>query len=116
MIKALHETSVVQLELTDDLMNKPPTFPVSLIKLYTSSDKELFLLRNKPPFEIPPVHEGDEKKIVKVLKERRTRNKKDREYLVRYRNPTQENRWLIEKDITNGDKLLRSFIHERNPK
>ncbi|MBW0550466.1 hypothetical protein O181_090181 [Austropuccinia psidii MF-1] len=66
------------------------TFPVSLIKPYSSSDKELFPLRNKPPLEIPPLEEGEEKKIVKVFKERRTRNKKEREYLVRYRNPTQE--------------------------
>ncbi|MBW0555357.1 hypothetical protein O181_095072 [Austropuccinia psidii MF-1] len=86
MIKALHGPNAVQLELTGELMNKHPTFPVSLIKTYSSSDKELFPLRNKPPFEIPPLKEGEEKKIVKVLKERRTRNKKEREYLVRYRN------------------------------
>ncbi|MBW0485341.1 hypothetical protein O181_025056, partial [Austropuccinia psidii MF-1] len=82
MIKALHEPNAVQLELTGELMNKHPTFPVSLIKPYSSNEKELFLLRNKPPVEIPPLEEGEEKKIVKVLKERRTRNKKEREYLV----------------------------------
>ncbi|MBW0575484.1 hypothetical protein O181_115199 [Austropuccinia psidii MF-1] len=79
MIKALHGPNAVQLELTGELMNKHPTFPVSLIKPYSSSDKELFPLRNKPPLEIPPLEEGEEKKIVKVLKERRTRNKKERE-------------------------------------
>ncbi|MBW0566661.1 hypothetical protein O181_106376 [Austropuccinia psidii MF-1] len=42
MIKALHGPNVVQLELTGELMNKNPTFPVSLIKPYISSDKELF--------------------------------------------------------------------------
>ncbi|MBW0562752.1 hypothetical protein O181_102467 [Austropuccinia psidii MF-1] len=83
MVKALHGPNAVQLELTGDLMNKHPTFPVSLIKAYSSSDKELIPLRNKPPLEIPPLEEGEEKKIMKVLKERRTRNKKDREYLVR---------------------------------
>ncbi|MBW0549074.1 hypothetical protein O181_088789 [Austropuccinia psidii MF-1] len=97
-------------------MNKHPAFPVSLIKPYSSSDKELFPLRNKPPLEIPPLEEGEEKKIVKVFKERRTRNRKEGEYLVRYRNPTQEDEWLLEKDITNADKLLRRFRHERNPK
>ena len=61
------------------------------------------------------MEEGEEKKIVKVLKERRTRNKKEREYLVRYRNSTQEDEWLLEKDITNADKLLRRFRHERKP-
>ncbi|MBW0565665.1 hypothetical protein O181_105380 [Austropuccinia psidii MF-1] len=116
MIKALHGPNTVQLELTGELLNKQPVFPVSLIKPYSSSDKELFPLRNKPPLEIPPLEEGDEKKIVKVLKGKRTRNKKEREYLVRYRNPTQEDEWLLEKDITNADKLLRRFRHERKPK
>ncbi|MBW0538044.1 hypothetical protein O181_077759 [Austropuccinia psidii MF-1] len=55
MIKALHGPNAVQLELTAQLINKHPTFPVSLIEPYTSSDKELFPLRNKPPLEIPPL-------------------------------------------------------------
>ncbi|MBW0570471.1 hypothetical protein O181_110186 [Austropuccinia psidii MF-1] len=97
-------------------MNKHPIFPVSLIKPYRSSDKELFPLRNKPPLQIPPLEEGEEKKIVKFLKERRTRNKKEMEYIIKYRNPTQEDEWLLEKDITNANKLLRSFRHERKPK
>ncbi|MBW0569864.1 hypothetical protein O181_109579 [Austropuccinia psidii MF-1] len=109
MIKALHGPNAVQLELTDELMNKHPTFPLSLIEPYSSSGKELFPLRDKPPLEIHPFEEGYEKKIVKVLKERRTRNKKEIEYLVRYRNPTQEAEWLLEKDITDSDKLLRRF-------
>ena len=65
---------------------------------------------------MPPLEEGGEKKIVKVLKERRTRNKKEREYLVRYKNSTQEDEWLPGKDIKNADKLLRRFRHERKPK
>ncbi|MBW0502063.1 hypothetical protein O181_041778 [Austropuccinia psidii MF-1] len=116
MIKALHGPNSVQLELTGELMNKHPTFPVILIKPYSSKDKESFPLRNKPPLEIPPLEEGEEKTIVKVLKERRTRIKRERENVVRYRNPTQEFEWLLEKDITNSDKLLRSLIHERKPK
>ncbi|MBW0547050.1 hypothetical protein O181_086765 [Austropuccinia psidii MF-1] len=96
-------------------MKKHPAFPLSLIKPYSSSDKELFPLRNKHPLEIPPLKEGEGKKIVKVLKGRRTRNNKETEYLVRYRNGTQEDEWLLEKDIKNADKLLRRFIHERKP-
>ncbi|MBW0523811.1 hypothetical protein O181_063526 [Austropuccinia psidii MF-1] len=68
MIKALHGPNAVQLELTGELMSKHPAFPVSLIRLYCSSDKELFPLRNKPKLEIPPLEEGEERKIVKVLK------------------------------------------------
>ncbi|MBW0562715.1 hypothetical protein O181_102430 [Austropuccinia psidii MF-1] len=116
MIKEIHGPNAVPLQLEGELMNKPPAFPVSLRKLYISSDKELFPLIYKHPLEIPPLEEGEEKKIVKVLKERRTRNKKEREYLVRYRNSAQEDEWLLEKDITNADKLLRRFSHERKPK
>ncbi|MBW0571000.1 hypothetical protein O181_110715 [Austropuccinia psidii MF-1] len=114
MIKALHGPNAVQLELTGELMNKHPAFPVSLIKPYSSSDKELFPLRNKSPLEIPPLEE--ENKMVKVLKERRKRQKKYREWLVRYRNPTQGDEWLLEKYITNSEKLLRHFRQERIPK
>ncbi|MBW0517566.1 hypothetical protein O181_057281 [Austropuccinia psidii MF-1] len=89
MIKELHGPNAVPLELTGELVNKHPAFPVSLIKPYSSSDQDLFPLRNKPPLEIPPLEE-EEKKIVKVLKERRTKDKKEREYIVGYRNPTQE--------------------------
>ncbi|MBW0528997.1 hypothetical protein O181_068712 [Austropuccinia psidii MF-1] len=79
MIKALHGPNAVQLELTGELMKKHPAFPVSLIETYSPSSKKLFPLRNRPPLEIPPLEEGEERKIVKVLKERRTRNKKERE-------------------------------------
>ncbi|MBW0479018.1 hypothetical protein O181_018733 [Austropuccinia psidii MF-1] len=76
MIKAVHGPNAVQLELTGELMNKHQTFPVSLMNNYSSSDKELFALRNKHQLEIPPLEEGEEKKIVKFHKERRTRNKR----------------------------------------
>ncbi|MBW0593255.1 hypothetical protein O181_132970, partial [Austropuccinia psidii MF-1] len=53
MIKALHGPNAVQLELTGELMNKHPTFPVSLIKPYSSSDKELFPLSKNPHLKFP---------------------------------------------------------------
>ncbi|MBW0501935.1 hypothetical protein O181_041650 [Austropuccinia psidii MF-1] len=68
MIRALNGPNAMQLELRGELMNKHPAFPVSLIKTYSTSDKEVFPLRNKPPLEIPPLEEGEEKEIVKVLK------------------------------------------------
>ncbi|MBW0593190.1 hypothetical protein O181_132905 [Austropuccinia psidii MF-1] len=46
IIKALHGTNAVQVELSRELENKHPNFPVSLVKNYTSSDKESFSLRN----------------------------------------------------------------------
>ncbi|MBW0529125.1 hypothetical protein O181_068840 [Austropuccinia psidii MF-1] len=68
MKTALPGPNAVQVQLTGELMNKHPAFPVSLIKLYSSSEKEVFSLRNKYALEIPPLEEGEEKKIVKVLK------------------------------------------------
>ncbi|MBW0562790.1 hypothetical protein O181_102505 [Austropuccinia psidii MF-1] len=55
IIKALHGPNAVQLELEGKLMNKHPTFPVSLMKPYISSDEEIFTLRNKPTFQLPPL-------------------------------------------------------------
>ncbi|MBW0482474.1 hypothetical protein O181_022189 [Austropuccinia psidii MF-1] len=78
MIRALHFPDAMKLELTGELMNKHPDSAVSLIKPYHSSDKELFSLRKKPPLQIPPVEKGEEDKNVKVLKERRTGNKKQK--------------------------------------
>ncbi|MBW0579070.1 hypothetical protein O181_118785 [Austropuccinia psidii MF-1] len=43
IIKALHGTNSAQVELSGELENKHPAFTVSLVKHYTSSDKELFL-------------------------------------------------------------------------
>ncbi|MBW0478301.1 hypothetical protein O181_018016 [Austropuccinia psidii MF-1] len=38
-IRGLHLSNAMQLELTGELMNKHPNFPVVLIKTYSSSDK-----------------------------------------------------------------------------
>ncbi|MBW0463779.1 hypothetical protein O181_003494 [Austropuccinia psidii MF-1] len=69
-IGALHSPNSVQVQLTVKLTNKHPAFPVSLIETYSSSDKESFSLRDKHCLVIIPLEEGEEKKIVKVLKER----------------------------------------------
>ncbi|MBW0538604.1 hypothetical protein O181_078319 [Austropuccinia psidii MF-1] len=53
MIKALIVLNAVQLDLTGDLMKKTPSFPVNLIKYYSSSDKKLSPLKKQPPLEIP---------------------------------------------------------------
>ncbi|MBW0565112.1 hypothetical protein O181_104827 [Austropuccinia psidii MF-1] len=78
--KSLHGTNAVQVELSGALENTHPTFPVSLVKHYTSSDKELFPLRNETPLDVPPLDQSEEKKVLEVLKERRLRGKDEREY------------------------------------
>ncbi|MBW0584209.1 hypothetical protein O181_123924, partial [Austropuccinia psidii MF-1] len=55
VIVALHGTNAVQVELSGELENKHPTFPVSLVKPYQPANKEFFPLRNPTPLAVPPV-------------------------------------------------------------
>ncbi|MBW0590058.1 hypothetical protein O181_129773 [Austropuccinia psidii MF-1] len=111
IIKALHGTNAVQVELSGELENKHPAFCVSQVKHYTSSDKELFPLGNETPLEVPPLDQSEEKKLLKVLKEMRIRRKDEREYLVRYKNPQHEDEWIVEKKIPSSQRFLRRFRH-----
>ncbi|MBW0568781.1 hypothetical protein O181_108496 [Austropuccinia psidii MF-1] len=113
-IKALHGESAFEVELSEELSNKHPTFSVSLIKPYKYSDDEKFPLRHKVPQVIPPIESSGINKITKVLKERKLRTNKVREYLFRYSDPTCEDEWLAQKDIPEATKLLRRFRHTRN--
>ncbi|MBW0564994.1 hypothetical protein O181_104709 [Austropuccinia psidii MF-1] len=114
VIETLHEENAVEGELSEELSNKHPTFPVSLIKPYRSSDDEKSPLRKKVPQFIPPIGTSVIKKITKVLKERKLRTKKVREYIFRCGDPTCEDEWLEEKDINEATKLLRTLRHTRN--
>ncbi|MBW0582620.1 hypothetical protein O181_122335 [Austropuccinia psidii MF-1] len=115
IIEALHGTNEVQVELSGEFEKKHPTFPVGLVKHYTSSDKELFPLRNETPLEVPPLDQSEEKKVIKVLKEGRLRGKYEREYLVRYKNPQHEDEWIVAEKIPDSQNFLRIFRHERRP-
>ncbi|MBW0485442.1 hypothetical protein O181_025157 [Austropuccinia psidii MF-1] len=55
VIKALHGENAIEVELSEELSNKHPKFPVSLLKPYKFSDAENFPLRNKVPKNIPPI-------------------------------------------------------------
>ncbi|MBW0565439.1 hypothetical protein O181_105154 [Austropuccinia psidii MF-1] len=99
VIVALYGTNEVQVELSGELDNKHPTFPVSLIKPYQPTEKEFFPLRNPTPLTVPPVEQEEDKKIKKVIKERRLRGKNQREYLVRNSNPVHEHEWLAKSEI-----------------
>ncbi|MBW0558333.1 hypothetical protein O181_098048 [Austropuccinia psidii MF-1] len=113
--KALHGKNAVQVEISGELENKHPTFPVSLVKHYTSSDKELFPLRNETPLEVPPLDQSEDKKVLKVLKEKRLRGKDERKYLVRYISPQHEDEWIVAGKIPDSQRFLRRFRHERRP-
>ncbi|MBW0514265.1 hypothetical protein O181_053980 [Austropuccinia psidii MF-1] len=94
VIKALHGENEIEVELSEELSNKPPTFPVILVKTYKSSDSERFSLRNEVPQNIRPIESSVTRKITKVLQERKLRTKKLREYLVRYSETTCEDEGL----------------------
>ncbi|MBW0523047.1 hypothetical protein O181_062762 [Austropuccinia psidii MF-1] len=113
VIKALHRENPLEVELSGELRNKHPTFPVSLVKPYKSSYSEKFPLRNKSPHHIPPIESYCTEKFTKVLKERKLRAKKVGEYLVKYSDPTDEDEWLAEKETHEANKLLRWFRHTR---
>ncbi|MBW0582547.1 hypothetical protein O181_122262 [Austropuccinia psidii MF-1] len=91
LIKALHGENAIEVELSDKLINKHPTFP-----------------------NIPPIESSGTRIITKVLKERKLRTKNVREYHIRYSDPTCEDEWLAEKDIPEATKLLRILRHTRN--
>ncbi|MBW0555346.1 hypothetical protein O181_095061 [Austropuccinia psidii MF-1] len=95
IIKSLRGTNAVQVEMLGELENKNQTFLVSLVKHYTSSDKELFPLRNETPLEVPPLDQSEEKKVLKVLKERLIRGKNER------------------NKIPDSQPFLRRFRHEK---
>ncbi|MBW0505043.1 hypothetical protein O181_044758 [Austropuccinia psidii MF-1] len=114
VIESLHGENAVEVELSEELSKKHPTFPVRLIKPYKYSDAEKIPLRNKAPQAIPTIEPSGIKKITKVLKERKLRTNKVREYLVRYSDLMCEDELLAEKDIPEATKHLRRFRHTRN--
>ncbi|MBW0566525.1 hypothetical protein O181_106240 [Austropuccinia psidii MF-1] len=77
-IVASHGTNAVKVELSGELENKQPAFPVSLVNPYQPADKELFPLRNPTPLTVPPVEQSEDKKIKQVIKERRLEGKNQR--------------------------------------
>ncbi|MBW0536495.1 hypothetical protein O181_076210 [Austropuccinia psidii MF-1] len=64
----LHGSNAVQVELSIELEDKHPTFPVSLIKRYQPTDKINFPLNNPPPLTVSPVEQDEDKKINKFIK------------------------------------------------
>ncbi|MBW0471249.1 hypothetical protein O181_010964 [Austropuccinia psidii MF-1] len=89
-LKALHGENAVEVALSEELSNNHPTFLVSLIKPHKYGDAQKFPLRNEAPQNIPPVESSDVKKTTKILKERKLKPKKIREYLVGYSDPACE--------------------------
>ncbi|MBW0466882.1 hypothetical protein O181_006597 [Austropuccinia psidii MF-1] len=112
--KGIHGENAIEVELSEELSNSHPRFPVSLGEPYKSSDAENFPLQKKVPQHIPPIESSGTRRITKVLKERKLRTKTVREYLIWYSDPTCKYKWLAEKDIPEATKLLRRFRNTIN--
>ncbi|MBW0474751.1 hypothetical protein O181_014466 [Austropuccinia psidii MF-1] len=67
-IKTLHGENAIEVEFSEELSNKHPTFPVSLVRPYESSDGEKFPLINTASQNISPIESFITRKITKVLK------------------------------------------------
>ncbi|MBW0594234.1 hypothetical protein O181_133949 [Austropuccinia psidii MF-1] len=74
--KALHGENAIEVELSEEISNKHPTFPVSLVKPYKSSDSEKFPLRNKAPQNISPIESSVIMKITKSSQRKEVKNQK----------------------------------------
>ncbi|MBW0511519.1 hypothetical protein O181_051234 [Austropuccinia psidii MF-1] len=66
--------------------------PFVIVALHGTNEVQV----NPTPLTLPPVEQNEDKKIEKVIRERRLRGKNQREYVVRYRNPVHEDEWLAE--------------------
>ncbi|MBW0470988.1 hypothetical protein O181_010703 [Austropuccinia psidii MF-1] len=54
-IKALHGENEIEAELSEELRNIHPTFPISLVKTYKASDAGNFPFKKKISQNIPPI-------------------------------------------------------------
>ena len=107
----MHGANAVEVILTGELERKHPTFPVSLIKPYITSNTEKFPLRkDNIRVVIPPVEKDQLVKIKKVLQHRKIRknNADVKQYLVRY-SGSKEDEWLTVDQIPDSEKVLRQY-------
>jgi hypothetical protein len=107
-------TNAAELDLRGAYSRRHPIFPVSLIKMYLSSDSDKFPKRAVNTKPAPEVLE-EEGIIHRVLQQRVVTkgNKKVRQFLVSFKNRSPDMaRWLHEDEIPNGTTLLQKFRAE----
>jgi hypothetical protein len=112
VIKALHGENAVEVIPTGAIARKHPTFPVSLLKKYESSDATKFPTRDEVMQQDLPVEEEPVGTIKSVIQEKLVRlNGKDtRFFLARFKGKhADEDKWLEQKDIPQATTLLRKF-------
>ncbi|MBW0484508.1 hypothetical protein O181_024223 [Austropuccinia psidii MF-1] len=110
--------NAVEVRLTEELSRKHPVFPVSLVKPYFQEGEDKFPSRKKTksPPEVVEMEDspGPMKKIIKARKIR-LNGKHRRQYLVRFKNQTEDKeKWLAEDAIPDGNLHLRRFRSSRS--
>ena len=115
VVKALHGYNKVEVELKGELEKKHPTFPFILLNHYSEADSELFPLRKiNSDVDFPPLGPLEVEVVQKILKEKIMRGVKDKIYLLRYKNPIDEDEWLPAKEIPNVEKFLKRNRNSKN--
>ncbi|MBW0461788.1 hypothetical protein O181_001503 [Austropuccinia psidii MF-1] len=99
--------------LTEGFSRKHPLFPVSLVKLYFQIGEDKFTCRNETstPPKIVEI-EASPGAVKKLISSRKTRlkGKDQRQYLVRFRNQTEDkDKWLAEDTIPDENLHLKRF-------
>ncbi|MBW0509508.1 hypothetical protein O181_049223 [Austropuccinia psidii MF-1] len=109
--------NAVEVKLTEEFSRKHPVFPVSLVKPYFQKEEDKLPSRKKTPTppEIVEVEDypGPMKKIIKARKIR-VKAKHQRQYLVRFKNQTEDkDKWVAEDAIPEENLHLRRFSASR---
>ena len=110
--------NALRVELHGAFARRHPVFPVSLIKMYKESDKQVFPGRELRKKKLPPIDE-EHAVIDKVLNNRVVKNGSENEiqFLVFFKNqPSVTERWLLEKDIPDPGRVLQNFRVETQRK
>ena len=105
--------NAVEVILTGEFERKHPVFPVSLLKPYKKSEESLSKNKTRVrPMVVVPVLQPEEKKFLKILKQKRVKhdNKDVILYLVRYKNKSADHdEWLPAEKVPNSKVNLRAF-------
>ncbi|MBW0480020.1 hypothetical protein O181_019735 [Austropuccinia psidii MF-1] len=109
--------NLVKVRLKEEFSRKHPVFQVSLVKPYFQTGEDKFPCRNKmsTPPDIVEIEDspGTVKKIIKARRSR-LNGKDQRQYLVRFKNQTEDkDKWLAEDVIPNENLHLRRFSASR---
>ncbi|MBW0551854.1 hypothetical protein O181_091569 [Austropuccinia psidii MF-1] len=109
--------NAVEVRITEEFSRKHTVFPVSLVKPYfhTGEDKLPSMNRTHTPQEIVEVEDSPHhmKMIIKARKIRMN-GKDQRQYLVRFKNQTEDkDKWLAEDAIPDGNLHLRRLTASR---